>query len=72
MDEKSKWTKLITEKDLPKISGKYWIYNKKDDKLRTALYVDGKREFINITEKEWWLKNVTHYQLIQKPKKPTL
>lgn len=57
------WIKIENEADLPKEEGNYFVFT--NGNIETCLRLLGidNNDF-------WWLKNVTHYQPIQKPKPP--
>lgn len=57
------WIRINSEEDLPK-NGNYWvIYN--DDTISDCV-----KENELFEDDEYWLKNITHYQPINKPQPP--
>jgi len=63
-DPQSKWIKIESEDDLPKINDKYWIIDKSKD--IEILKFDSKDENYVII----WKSQITHYQPIVKPEPP--
>ena len=64
------WIKIESEEDLPKEKGEYWIVNTiyKKPIMQMRAYTDC--VFSEKRNKKFWLKYVTHYQLIEKPELP--
>jgi len=63
--EQNKWIKIESEGDLPKEDYVYWVMRKI---LNVPLY--RQVELWSDEEKEYWMKNFSHYQKIKKPKPP--
>lgn len=62
------WIRIESEADLPKETGQYWAIVNADFGIDILNYWSGARKFEDIeTENRVF---VTHYQPIQKPKKP--
>lgn len=70
IDNNSGWISIESEDDLPKESGSYFTLTNYSNEIIERDYPIFTKSMTIEDENEWWLKNITHYQPIIKPKKP--
>jgi hypothetical protein len=70
MKNNNNWTKIESEKDLPKLTIRYYIF--KNSSLCKGLYVGGDRWIVegNDYPKTTELHGITHFQKIEIPEPP--
>lgn len=72
--EKDGWIKIESEADLPKEVGEYWAVWKDGEVGRKQFFCGVEKNIYspngNISEYDWWMRHITHYQPIIKPEPP--
>lgn len=73
-DDNNGWIKIESEADLPKEAGDYWAVWKDGEVARKQFFCGAIKNIYspngNISEYDWWLRHITHYQPIVKPEPP--
>ena len=68
------WIKIESESDLPKEVGDYWAVWKDGEVGRKQFFCRTVKNIYspkgNISEYDWWMRHITHYQPIVKPELP--
>ena len=67
IDNNNGWIKIESELDLPKEEGQYYTISKSN---QTNILSDYFFREEYKSDKNWWIKNITHYQPIIKPLPP--
>lgn len=74
--ESDGWIKIESEADLPKEVGDYWAVWKDGEVARKQFFCRAEKNIYspngNISEYDWWIRYITHYQPIIKPEPPKL
>ena len=58
--------KLESKENLPKIDGYYWVIENEEKSPKIIRYTNN--TYTNQMNDDWWLKYISHYQLIEVPK----